>query len=192
MYREISRLLLYGDLGMNSILSRLSAVIREWEEGGWEKIELIGKIYEQVKRILDLGTVCGFDENLWHCYLTWILMTNDNSFTRTCERVGANEGSVNKFARSDFAIFRKLFDYDFTAIEQDLGIDCFSTLCHYQAVPKRLRMYNQDVSYQVRTLSHALAAADVGHLQFRNHFRLHDHLTQYMLETPCNQSAFLA
>ncbi|MCI8811212.1 MAG: ATP-binding protein [Oscillibacter sp.] len=161
MYREISRLLLYGDLGMNSILSRLSAVIREWEEGGWEKIELIGKIYEQVKRILDLGTVCGFDENLWHCYLTWILMTNDNSFTRTCERVGANEGSVNKFARSDFAIFRKLFDYDFTAIEQDLGIDCFSTLCHYQAVPKRLRMYNQDVSYQVRTLSHALAAADV-------------------------------
>ena len=161
MYREISRLLLYGNLGNSSILIRLADIFRDWEEGGYEKDDLIHEIYEQIKRILDLGTVCGFDGNLWHCYLTWVLMTNDNPFARTCERVGASEGSVNRFARSDFAVFRKLFDYDFSAVEQDLGIDCFSILCDYQAVPKRQRMYNQDVSHQVRTLSRALAAADV-------------------------------
>jgi hypothetical protein len=161
MYREISRLLLYGNLGNSSILIRLADIFRDWEEGGYEKDDLIHEIYEQIKRILDLGTVCGFDGNLWHCYLTWTLMTNDNPFARTCERVGASEGSVNRFARSDLAIFRKLFDYDFSAVEQDLEIDCFSILCDYQAVPKRQRMYNQDVSHQVRTLSRALAAADV-------------------------------
>lgn len=158
MYRELSRLQLYRDLGPDSILARLADIFREWDEG-CEKDELINEIYTQIKRILDLGTVCGFDGNLWHCYLTWVLMTNDNPFTRTCERAGISEGTVNRLVRSDFAIFRKLFDYDFSAIEQDLGIDCFSTVCNYQAVPKRLRMYNQDVSHQVRTLSQALAAA---------------------------------
>ena len=29
------------------------------------------------------STVCGFDKNLWHCYLTWLLVTNRNSFTHT-------------------------------------------------------------------------------------------------------------
>ena len=83
-------------------------------------------------------------------------MTNENSFTRTCERVGAGEGSVNRFARNDFAVFRRLFDYDFSPVEQDLGIDCFSILCDYQAIPKRKRTYKQDVSLQVQTLCRAL------------------------------------
>ncbi len=161
MYREISRLMLYNRLGSSSVLLRLSRIIRDWKENCFEKDELIEQIYEQVRRILDLGTVCGFDGNLWHCYLTWLLMTDDNPFTRTCERVGSSEGSVNHFVRNDFAVFRRLFDYDFSTIEQDLEIDCFSVLSNYKAVPKRLRMYNQDVSHQVCTLSRALAAADV-------------------------------
>ena len=60
------------------------------------------RIYAQIKRLLDLSTDCGFDENLWQCYLTWLLMTNENSFTRTCERAGRQEGSVNHFAKGDF------------------------------------------------------------------------------------------
>ena len=158
MYQEISRLLLYGDLGEDSILVRMAEIVRGCESGG-EKDPLIRRTYDEVKRILDLSTVCGFDENLWQCYLTWILMTNDNSFTRTCERVGASEGSVNQFAKADFAVFRRLFHYDFSALEAYLGIDCFTILTHYQAIPKRKRTYNQDVSRQVLALRRALAEA---------------------------------
>jgi predicted AAA+ superfamily ATPase len=94
-------------------------------------------------------------------------MTNENSFTRTCERVGAGEGSVNHFAKSDFAVFRRLFDYDFSPVEQDLGIDCFSVITNYQAIPKRERTYNQDVSRQVQTLCTALESAKDGEDMFR-------------------------
>ena len=159
MYRIISRLILFSDLGEDEILVCLSRIVWDWERGDCDRDELIGRINRQVKRLLDLSTACGFDENLWQCYLTWLLMTNANSFTRACERVEAAEGSVNAFAKSDFAQFRRLFHYDFTALEQDLGISCLSAVCRYRAIPKRQRLYNADVSAQVRALRAALAAA---------------------------------
>ena len=166
MYREIAHLLLYGELKEDEILVRLGHIIRDWENGA-DRDELVRRCYREVKHLLDLATACGFDGNLWHCYLTWLLMTNENSFTRTCERVGPKEGSVNHFAKADLGVFRRLFAYSFDALEADLGIDCFSTLCHYQAIPKRERMYNRDISLQVQTLCHALEGAKDEEEMFR-------------------------
>ena len=159
MYRIISRLVLFSDLAEDEILVCLARILRDWEAGHCDRDELIGRINRQVKRLLDLSTDCGFDENLWQCYLTWLLMTNANSFTRACERVETAQGSVNAFAKSDFAQFRRLFHYDFSPVEQDLGISCLSAVCCYPAIPKRSRLYNADVSAQVRALRADLAAA---------------------------------
>ena len=116
-----SRLLLYGDLGGGSILEELAAVFSDWKKGACPKAALVRRTYDQVKRLLDLATDYGFDEDLWQSYLTFLLMTNENSFSLITERVGALEGSVNHFAKSDFAVFQALFRYDFTAIEEDLS-----------------------------------------------------------------------
>ncbi len=159
MYRELSRLLLFSDLKEDEILVELSCLFRDWERKTFDKDDLIARIYKQIKRLLDLATVCGFDDNLWQCYLTWLLMTNENSFTQTCERVGASRGSVNHFAKHDLAVFRRLMDFDFGPIEADLGIDCFSVLCSYQAIPKKERMYNRDISQQVQALRRAIVEA---------------------------------
>ena len=167
MYRELTHLLLYSDLGEDEILVKVAEIFRDWESGACDRDALVGRIYKQVKRLLDLSTVCGFDENLWQCYLTWLLMTNQNSFTQTCERVGASEGSVNHFAKSDFAVFRRLMDFDFGPIERNLGIDCFSVLCDYHAIPKKERMYNRDISQQVRTLRKAIASSADNEEMFR-------------------------
>ena len=159
MYRDVAHLLMYSNLGKDSILLRLSEVLRDWERGGFDRDALVRRIYREIKRLLELGTSCGFDENLWHCYLTWLLMTNRNAFTLTCERSGSREGTVNGFVKADFAVFRRLFHYDFSPIEKDLGLDCFTAISHYSALPKRDRIYNRDVSWQVRVLSRALAQA---------------------------------
>ena len=167
MYQELASLLLYSDLGDDEMLVRLAEILRDWETGTADRTTLIRRINAQIKRLLDLSTICGFDGNLWHCYLTWLLMTNENSFSRTCERVGASEGSVNLFAKSDFSVFRRLFDYDFSPIEQDLGIVCFSVIRNYRAIPKRERTYNRDVSRQVQTLCRALEEAADAEGMFR-------------------------
>ncbi len=159
MYREISKLLLFGELGENSILENVAQIIKESEDPTSDKDELIKRSYHEVKRILDLSTDCGFDTNLWQSYLTYIPMTNENSFTKTCERVGSTDGSVNLFALGDFEVFRKLMHYDFSELEKRLGIDCFSVICNYRAIPKRKRLYNHDISTQVAELRTKLADA---------------------------------
>ena len=176
MYRETSKLLLYSNLGEDSILLKLAGIFCDWEHRACDKSELIGRIYAQVKRLLDVATLYGFDNNLWHNYLTFLLMTNENSFTLTSERVGASDGSVNHFARADFGIFKRLFDFDFAPIEQDLGIDCFTVLSHYQAIPKKAQMYYRAVSEQVRALALAIDAApdeDAVFTLMTDYYRVH-------------------
>lgn len=159
MDQLVSRLLLYGELEDESILRRLAELFQDWRGGNRPRQELIRGLYRQVKRLLDLATDYGFDENLWQNYLTFLLMTNENSFSLITERAGKQAGSVHHFAKEDFAVFRALFHYDFAPLERDLGIDCFSTLCQYQAIAKHERRYNKNVSEKVRQLSRALAAA---------------------------------
>ena len=153
MYQEVAKLVLYRDLGEDSILLKLSGIFEDFDKGGSTKAELTTRIYEQIKAILDVSTMYGFDKNLWHNYLTFILLTNENSFSMTSEKVGANDGSVNHFAKGDFRIFKNLFDFDFGPIERELGIDCFSTICNYKAIGKKERMYNKNVSEKVQAVS---------------------------------------
>ena len=159
MYKEIAKLILYRDLGEDSILLKLSGIFRDYELDLAEKENLTSRIYEQMKALLDLSTQYGFDKNLWHNYLTFILLTNENSFSMTSEKVGANDGTVNHFAKADFAVFKKLFDFDFGPIEKDLGIDCFTTVCNYHSIPKKERMYNRNVSERVQEVSEKIEKA---------------------------------
>jgi len=159
MYREIPKLVLYRDLGEGSILKELAAIIQDNASGNSNTEEIISRIYQQIKRLLDLATSYGFDKNLWQDYLAYILITNENSFTLTCEKVGAGDGSVNGFAKNDYEIFMKLFHYDFTGLERELGIDCFSTITNYKSLHKKEQMYNKNVSERVRDISDRVAAA---------------------------------
>lgn len=159
MYRDIAKLVLYRDLGEDSILMKLSGIFEDFDRGNCSKAELVSRIYDQIKRLLDLATDYGFDTNLWHNYLAFLLITNENSFSMTSEKVGANQGTVNYFAKNDFKIFKKLFDFDFSKIEEALDIDCFSTVNHYKAIGKKERMYNKNVSEKVQEISRAIENA---------------------------------
>jgi predicted AAA+ superfamily ATPase len=85
---------------------------------------------------------------------------DENPFTLTCEKVGSKDGSVNHFAINDFHAFRELFNFDFSELEKELGIDCFSCITDYKAIDKPKLMYNVNVSEKVRGLSEALERAD--------------------------------
>ena len=160
MYQEISQLLMYGDLDEDSILAQMGEVFGKYETGEYNKTGLVRDINTQVKRILKVATDYGFDDNLWHNYLAFLLITNENSFSITCEKVGANDGTVNAFAKSDFRIFKKLFDFDFGPIEKALEIDCFSTISNYKAIVKKERMYNKNVSEKVQEVSRQIEQAE--------------------------------
>jgi len=159
MYRLTSKLLIYKNLGEDCLLLQLAELIKEYDNIPEKQKSVIVKeninsrIYTLINKLLDIATNYGFDTNLWHNYLAFLLVTCENPFSITCEKVGAKEGTVNRLAKSDFKIFKALFDYDFAPLEQELNINCFSAITDYKAIEKNSSRYNKNVSDKVQVLS---------------------------------------
>ena len=162
MYREISKFILYRDSLNGTILSELGKVFEDFDRQSATFDNLRTRIYAQVRRLLELATKYGFDNNLWHNYLTFLMITDENPFSLTYEKAGVQEGTVNGFAINDFSVFKALFDFDFAPIESALGINCFSVLSNYRAIAKREQIYNKNVSEKVRALSARIERAADG------------------------------
>ena len=159
MHKLVSKLIVYRNLPADNILMPLAEVCAQVECGSYNKEEVIGKVYDQIHKLLDIATVYGFNKNLWHNYLTYLLVSVETPFAITCEKEGACEGSVNALAMNDFAIFKALFDYDFTALEKELGINCFDIITNYKAVAKKETRFNKNISEKVQGLSEKLEQA---------------------------------
>ena len=163
MYSEIAKLVVWRDFDKDDILMPIAGIIEDYKQYKAAKDngeapqrsreELVSRIYAEIHKLLDIATRYGFDNNLWHNYLTYLLVTNENPFAITCEKVGAREGSVTAFAKSDLKVMKYLFDYDFTDIEKELDINCFSVISDYHSIQKDRKSYNYNVSEKVRKLS---------------------------------------
>ena len=162
MYKEISKFIIYRDASESNILSKLGKIFKDFESGADSPESLRTRIYAEVRRLLEIATKYGFDNNLWHNYLTFLIITDENPFSLTYEKAGKQEGTVNGFAINDFCVFKSLFDFDFTPIEEALDINCFSTLSNYRAIAKREQIFNKNVSEKVRALSGEIENAKRG------------------------------
>lgn len=160
MHRLTSKLVMYRNFGDDSILFRLSEICQKFSSGDYIKEDIVKDIYEQIHRLLELATRYGFDKNLWHNYLAFVLAMSENPFTMVSEMVGATEGTAKEFAKADFAIFKELFAYDFSGMEKTLGINCFTVISDYKAIVKSEQICNINVSEKVQELSAKVEKAD--------------------------------
>ena len=160
MHRLLDRLVIFGELDGRGILRQLADVSRQLEEGSVAPASLLPVVNMQVKHLLDMATRYAFDGNLWQSYLTFVLLTNENSFSLTAERRGIQQGSVTGIALSDFQVFRELFAFDFSDMEKKLGTTLLSLMCNYQAVAKDRMSYYRCVSDIVRSVRDRLAATE--------------------------------
>lgn len=162
MYKETSGLIMYSNLGENSILESLAEIFSRADSGMTERNILVKEVYTQIYRLLEIATKYGFDNNLWHSYISYLLATNENPFSMICETVGAGNGTVNEIVKQDMQHFFQLYHYDFQPIERALGIDCFQTITNYKSMAKAENTYNKSVSEKVKELDHLLSEAKDG------------------------------
>ena len=55
MYRLTSKLVIYRNMGKDSILFRLADICQKFASGNYVKEDLITEIYEQINELLDLS-----------------------------------------------------------------------------------------------------------------------------------------
>ena len=124
MYR-INERILYRDYeqGQDQILLDLAGLAcgENWQTEERILREKRNLYFSCIHRLVDLAGTYGFSGNLWHCYLTYLLVQHENVFSRACEIRGAVRGSINEIAEHDFVIFMELFDFEFEELERKLG-----------------------------------------------------------------------
>ena len=149
----IEKLIVYRNLVNDEILKEAADIIRKFEVEAADRDELISRIYNCINKLLEVSTENGFDNNLWQNYLTYLLVMDENPFALSCEKEGDRGGSVVDFVLSDLAIIKRLFHYDFSKIERELGISCFTIITNYKAIKKADTRINKNVSDKVKDLS---------------------------------------
>ena len=71
MYKELSRLIMYSNIGEDSIIVKLGQIIREFDSGNYDSDDIRSRIYKEIHRLLEISTDYGFDKNLWHDYIAY-------------------------------------------------------------------------------------------------------------------------
>ena len=98
--------------------------------------------------------------NLWHDYLTYLLVNHENAFSTACEIVGPVEGTINAFAMHDFEIFKQLYDFDLKELEKIYPSVDSSLITDYQNINEGSKVFNKRIRDRICTLAQKLAKAE--------------------------------
>ena len=154
-----NELMLYKNMEIGDILKDMTFLMENYENDYYNKEDLRSLLFECVNRLLELSVSHGFEGNLWHTYLTYLLASDENAYSTSCEIVGPVDGSINEIARHDFDIFKELFDYDFQGMEKSLDAGCLNLLMDYQNVKGGGKVFNRRIRDRICDLARALASA---------------------------------
>ncbi len=159
MRTGIGELILYRDFENGRVLEEMAWIAEHLEQPA-EAGEVRRRFFACVHELVELAGRYGFENNLWQTYLTFLLVNHENIFTTACEIRGVTEGSLLELARHDFAIFRELFAYDFTELEQRLQAGFFEELLHYRRTEATGKLFNRRIRDRICELSRQLAQAE--------------------------------
>ena len=159
MITGVKELILYRDLENGQILLDMTWILEHLEKK--EQIsEVRDRFFSCMHDLVELAGNYGFENNLWHNYLTFLLVNNENIFSTACEIRGVTEGSLLGLARHDFAIFRELFACDFTELERMLQAGVFEEFLHYARTESTGKLFNRRIRDRICELSDQLANAE--------------------------------
>ena len=152
---KIDELIVYRINKEEQVLNDISYIIDCYEKYGQEfdPEDYKEKFYLCMQQLIDMAGNHGFYGNLWHCYLTNILVNHENSYSRATEIVGAVEGSINDAVLHDISIFKDLYDYRFENLVEKLGIKDFNIIEKYNAGTTPSKVYNQRIKDRICTLA---------------------------------------
>lgn len=153
-------LMLYKHMEHEELLRDMTFLMENCDSDYYNKEDMAGLLFECVNELLELAAGYVLEGNLWHNYLTFLLVNDENAYSTECEIVGEIEGSINTITLHDFEIFRELFAYDFTILEKALGVNCLSVLMHYENVKGHGKAFNKRIRDRICELSEKLGTCE--------------------------------
>ena len=131
MYINTNELILYKYFHRPDIFEDLSWVINNYQSKAFSKETIKSRLYDGLHKLVEFSVDHGFKGNLFHCYLTYVLITNENAFSRSCEVSEKPSGTINELVLNDFRILKQLYDFDLSLIEEVLQTQSLNIIKAY-------------------------------------------------------------
>lgn len=154
-----NELMLYKNMDYGDILNDMTFLMENHGNDYYNIEDLRSLLFECVNELLELSVSHGFEGNLWHTYLTFLLVNDENAYSTSCEIIGEIKGSINEIALHDFEIFKELFDYDFTELERNLNAKCISLLKNYVNESGTGKVFNRRIRDRICNLAQILGVS---------------------------------
>lgn len=148
-------LIVYKDFTQEEgqILYDMVFLMEHYNDEYYNKEDLSGLLYDCIHGLLEIAGNHGFYGNLWHCYLTNLLVNNENSYSKACEIRGEVEGTINQAVLHDIVIFKEFYDYDFGDMAKVLGVDSILLITDYVSSDSESKVYNSRIRERICSLA---------------------------------------
>lgn len=153
-------LILYKDFVNEKLFYNFTWIMENYSNEYYNKEDISALFYECYHDLMEIVVSHGFEGNLWHNFLTFLLVNHENAYSRACEIRGAVAGSINQIASHDFTIFRELFQFDLHKLEEAFGLSCLDIIINYQSMDQNSRIFNKRIRDRICELSVRLDNAE--------------------------------
>lgn len=153
---KLHELMIYRNLMDEEILQDMHFLMENVDSEYYNKEDMKALLYDCIHGILEIADSHGFEGNLWHVYLTYLLANSENAYSKACEIKGQVDGSMNQVALHDFQILREYFEYDLKLLEERLEVSGLSLLFDYKTVAHTKKLFNQRIRNRICDLAKLL------------------------------------
>jgi predicted AAA+ superfamily ATPase len=157
---QLEECIVYRNFKEQDVLHKMTELINTFMEDRARLEKSRGIFYDCMNQLVEMSGAYGFAGNLWHNYLTYLLVNHENAFSMASEIVGPVQGSINELVMHDFAVFKKLYDFDLSQLDEAFGSACCKSICSYVNVNENSKMFNKRIRDRICNLSKKLSSAE--------------------------------
>lgn len=162
---RINELIIYKKLAESITLKNIDYIIKN--ETIDDKAHLQTLLSDCVAKILETACEFAFEGDLWKAYFTYLLVSDENIYSKSSEMVGDVEGSINQAAEHDFKILKEYYSYSLLELGKKIGVGSTALLYNYKPVQHSKKILNQRIRNRISDLSKELDEAK-SELGFKN------------------------
>ena len=80
-----NELMLYKHMEEGQILQDMTFLMENYQNDYYNMEDMKGLLYDAVNEILEMAVSHGFEGDLWHNYLTYLMASHENAYSTSCE-----------------------------------------------------------------------------------------------------------
>lgn len=150
---SIKELIVYRDFEEHRLFYDFTSLIENCGSNCTDSEEMAEKYYACLHALVEIAASHGFAGNIWHNFLTFLLVSNENAYSRACEIRGEAKGSISRAAYHDFVILKELFSFDLHKLETALHVEGVDLIENFERAEDNGRLFNQRIRNRICELS---------------------------------------